>query len=207
MPAKAGGSGKTKASTATRRATNPESTRTLWLLRHAKTVTDPPPGGTDFDRVLAPRGRRDATALGRLFAGSGAAFGPALEGIPRPAVALVSPAARTAATAELVLAGMDHPPACRFDEALYGGEPEEIVDYLTTLDDDAPAAMVVGHNPTAHALSQGLLSPRDKEGHSLATRQGFPTCALGVYTFPVGRWVDVAARSATLVTLIIPPYG
>ena len=67
--------------------------------------------------------------------------------------------------------------------------------------------MVVGHNPTAHALSQGLLSPRDKEGHSLATRQGFPTSALGVYTFPVGRWVDVAARSATLVTLIIPPYG
>ncbi len=78
--------------------------RTLWLLRHAKTVTDPPPGGADFDRVLAPRGRRDATALGRLFAGSGEGLGPALKRAPRPQVALVSPAARTAATAELVLA-------------------------------------------------------------------------------------------------------
>ena len=57
-------------------------TRTLWLLRHAKTVTDPPPGGTDFDRVLAPRGRRDATALGRLFAGSGDGLGPGLEARP-----------------------------------------------------------------------------------------------------------------------------
>ena len=35
-----------------------KGSRTLWLLRHAKAVTDPPPGGSDFDRVLAPRGRR-----------------------------------------------------------------------------------------------------------------------------------------------------
>ena len=73
-----------------------QASRTLWLLRHAKTVTDPPPGGSDFDRVLAPRGRRDATALGRLFAGRGEGLGPALEGVPLPTVALVSPAARTA---------------------------------------------------------------------------------------------------------------
>ena len=43
------------------------ATRTLWLLRHAKTVADPPAGGADIDRVLAPRGRRDATALGHLI--------------------------------------------------------------------------------------------------------------------------------------------
>ena len=49
--------------------------RTLWLLRHAKTATDPPPGGADFDRVLAPRGRRDGAALGRLFAGQGEGLG------------------------------------------------------------------------------------------------------------------------------------
>ena len=60
-------------------ATGPKAGRTLWLLRHAKTVTDPPPGGDDFDRVLAPRGRRDAKALGRLFAGAGEGLGPALE--------------------------------------------------------------------------------------------------------------------------------
>ena len=53
-----------------------KGSRTLWLLRHAKAVTDPPPGGSDFDRVLAPRGRRDATALGRLFAGPGEGLGP-----------------------------------------------------------------------------------------------------------------------------------
>jgi phosphohistidine phosphatase len=187
-------------------ATRAQPSRILWLLRHAKTVTDPPPDGTDFDRVLAPRGRRDATALGRLFAGQGEGLGPALKGVPRPQVALVSPAARTAATAELVLAGMADPPQFRFDEPLYGADPEEVLVFVRALPDGIAAAMVVGHNPTAHSLAQGLLSARDKKGPSAALRHGFPTCALGVYAFHVEHWADVAAGTAKLVALLGPPY-
>ncbi|HVT41627.1 MAG TPA: hypothetical protein VHD39_01490 [Acidimicrobiales bacterium] len=187
--------------------------RTLWLLRHAKTVTDPPPGGTDFDRVLAPRGRRDATALGRLFAGEGKGLGPDLKGVPRPTVALVSPAARTAATAELVLADVaDMPgevaaPEQRLEEGLYGAEPDDVLAFVKALPDDVDAAMVVGHNPTAHALSQGLIAQRDKKGRAEAERKGFPTCALGVYRFEVEHWADVDARGATLISLLVPPFG
>ncbi|HWE65365.1 MAG TPA: hypothetical protein VG298_01850, partial [Acidimicrobiales bacterium] len=170
-------------------------------------VADPPPGGSDFDRVLAPRGRRDATALGRLFAGEAEGLGPALRGVPRPKVALVSPAARTRATADLVLAHMAEPPECRFADDLYGADPEEVLTHLRTLGDDVDAAMVVGHNPTAHSLSQGLIAARDKKGLSLAARTGFPTCALGVYSFKVARWADVAAGTAKLVALLAPPYA
>jgi phosphohistidine phosphatase len=184
-----------------------QAVRTLWLLRHAKTVADPPPGGFDFDRVLAPRGRRDAMALGRLFAGKAEGLGPALRSVPRPKVALVSPAARTRATAELVLAGMAQPPECRFGDELYGAEPEEVLAHLQALEDDVDAAMVVGHNPTAHSLSQSLIAPRDKKGVSLAVRTGFPTCALGVYTFKVAHWADVEAGTAKLVALLAPPYA
>ncbi len=180
--------------------------RTLWLLRHAKAVTDPPPGGSDRDRVLAPRGRRDASALGRLFAGHGEGLGPDLKGVPRPAVALVSPAARTAQTADLVLAHMAPPPEVRLEEELYGADPNEVIVVLRTLPDDAVAAMVVGHNPTTQSLSQGLLSPRDKKGLSLAVRAGFPTCALGVYRFSVDTWEDVAQGRARLVALMTPSY-
>ncbi len=181
--------------------------RTLWLLRHAKAVTDPPPGGSDFDRVLAPRGRRDAAALGQLFAGDGEGLGPALKSVPRPAVALVSPEARTAATADLVLADLVHPPERRLDDALYGADPEEVLAALRALPDEVDAAMVVGHNPTAHSLSQGLLTARDKKGQSAAVRHGFPTCALGVYAFRAVRWADVAMGTAKLVALMGPPYG
>ena len=56
------------------------------------------------------------------------------------------------------------------------------------------AAMVVGHNPTAQSLAQGLVSPRDKKGMALAVRQGFPTCALGVYRFTrAENWAEVDA--------------
>jgi phosphohistidine phosphatase len=180
--------------------------RTMWLLRHAKTVTNPPPGGSDYDRVLAPRGRRDATALGRRFAGNREALGPALSRLPPPRVALVSPAARTTATAELVVAKMDDPPEIRFVKELYGAGPEEFMALVRALEDDVTAALVVGHNPTAQTVSQELVSPRDKKALSLVVRHGFPTCALGVYTFKVDRWSDVALGSAKLVGLITPPY-
>jgi phosphohistidine phosphatase len=183
------------------------STRTLWLLRHAKTVTDPPPGGTDFDRVLAPRGRRDATALGELFAGSGNGLPTQLEHVPRPQVALVSPAARTTATAELVLGAVSDPPELRFEEGLYQADPNDVLGYLHGLSDEFTAAMVVGHNPTAHALSQGLIRASDKKGHSLAVRAGFPTCALGVYSFKVETWSEVEGHGAKLVALLTPPFG
>jgi phosphohistidine phosphatase len=184
-----------------------DGARTLWLLRHAKTVTDPPPGGSDFDRVLAPRGRRDATSLGTLFAGGDEGLGPKLKGVPRPAVALVSPAVRTAATAQLVLAGVAEPPEQRLEHGLYGADPDDVLAFVRALSDEIEAALVVGHNPTAHALSQGLIAKRDKKGRAEADLKGFPTCALGVYRFAVDRWADVAPGGATLVAMLVPPFG
>src|SRR5579864_8679499 len=112
----------------------PAPSRTLWLLRHAKTETDPPPGGRDFDRVLAPRGRRDATALGRLFAGGAKDLGLP-RSVPFPTVVLVSPAARTAATADLVLADVTPRPELRPERELYSAEPDEVLKHLRALDD------------------------------------------------------------------------
>jgi phosphohistidine phosphatase len=184
----------------------PASTRTLWLLRHAKTLTAPPPGGSDFDRVLAPRGRRDATALGRLFAGKAQAL-ELPRSVPLPTVALVSPAARTAATADLVLAKLTRAPEQRLEKWLYQADPEEVVDHLRELEDDAPAVMVVGHNPTAHELAEGLIADSDKKGRAAVDRRGFPTCALAIYRFRVESWGQVRAGEAKLVSLFAPPYG
>jgi phosphohistidine phosphatase len=178
--------------------------KTLWLLRHAKTVADPPPGGTDFDRVLAPRGRRDAGALAARFAPKGTL--PGLSQVTRPTLALVSPAARTAATADLVLAHMKRPPAVELVDDLYGAEPEDVLSLLRALPDETASVMVVGHNPTAHALAMGLIAKSDKKGYDLAVRRSFPTCALGVYRFEVESWHDVGAHTAKLVGLLIPPF-
>ena len=178
--------------------------RTLWLLRHAKAVADPPGGGDDFDRVLAPRGRRDATALGSLLAQRDDGF--ALGGEPLPQLALVSPAARTVATADLVLAGVT-PAVRRISPAdLYGADPEDVLRHLRGLDDGLRSVMVVGHNPTAQALALGLLDPKDKDRETIV-RRGFPTCALGIYRLEIARWADVEGQCAVLSDLLTPPFG
>jgi len=182
----------------------PKPPLTLWLLRHAKAVTDPPSGGSDFDRVLAPRGRRDAKTLGRVIGSDGPGLG--LSDVMTPQMALISPAARTAATAELALAGLAAPPDAHLVPDFYSAEPEEILDRLRTLEESVTSVMVVGHNPTMHALSQGLITSSDTKGSALAARRGFPTCALGVYQFEVIRWSKVGAKTARLAGLFIPPF-
>jgi phosphohistidine phosphatase len=182
----------------------PPTRRTLWLLRHAKTVTDPPPGGTDFDRRLAPRGRRDATALGHLLGPDATRLG--LKKVRLPQVALVSPAARTAATAELVLADLAEPPRSELVAGLYQADPDDVLDQLRGLDDDVTSVMVVGHNPTAHALAQGLLADGDTHGRHLVQRRGFPTCALGVYGFALDHWSGLDGHQAHLDGLFTPPF-
>jgi phosphohistidine phosphatase len=181
------------------------SGHTLWLLRHAKTAADPPKGGADFDRRLTPRGRRDAVALGELIGSDGAGLGQ--PGVPLPELALISPAARTTATAELVLANLDTPPRTELVPAFYQADPEEILDQLRDLDEAVASVMVVGHNPTAHALAQGLITKKDGAGRDLATRRGFPTCGLGIYVFDVAHWRDVGRHTARLAGLYIPPFG
>jgi phosphohistidine phosphatase len=183
-------------------AASPE--RTLWLLRHAKAVADPPPGGEDFDRVLAPRGRKDATALGRLLAtqGKGLGLGP----LDLPRIAFVSPAARTTATAELALGPVIPAPVVESPDDLYGADPEDVLAHLRALKSKVSSVMVVGHNPTAQTLALGLLAADDDNGRDLVVRRGFPTCALAVYRLGITRWRDIGAQCATLLGLFVPPF-
>jgi|GEM_PF-47956 phosphohistidine phosphatase len=176
----------------------------LWLLRHAKTVADPPPGGSDHDRVLAPRGRRDADQLGRRLGDDPPALG--LVGGLRPELVLCSTARRTVQTAERVLAPLTDPPPLELVDALYGASPAEVLDQVRLVDETVRSVMVVGHNPTARDLAGDLLAGDDRDGLRQIERRGFPTCALAVYQLPAARWTDVAMGSATLLGLFTPPF-
>jgi phosphohistidine phosphatase len=165
----------------------------LWILRHAKTVPDPPAGKTDHERPLAPRGRRDADALGLRLADPG--FGPG----HRPALVLCSTATRTVQTAERVLAALDHPPEVAYRRALYGASPDQVLGELRGVEGGVRSVMVVGHNPTAHDLVAGV-------GREPPASSSFPTCALAVYELSVEAWSEVAMGTGTLLGLYQPPY-
>jgi phosphohistidine phosphatase len=170
----------------------------LWLVRHAKAAPDPPPGGSDHERLLAPRGRRDATALGvRLHAGD-LGFGDE----DRPELVLASTAARTTETAERVAAGLGV--AVDRRRRLYYGSPTDVLAEVRTLDEEVRSVMVVGHNPATHSLALELLAGDDLAGR--AALASFPTCAIALFRTGVTRWRDLALGAATLVGFACPPY-
>jgi phosphohistidine phosphatase len=166
---------------------------TLWLLRHAKAEREPPPGGDDHDRPLAPRGTRDAAALGRVL--------PSL-GHPPPEVVLTSTARRTLQTAEAATARIGATLDRR--RRLYYGSEEDVLDEVSTVGEGVASVMVVGHNPATHLLALALLDEEDASGRGALS--SFPTCALAVFGVPAARWREVAARTATLAGFYRPPY-
>jgi phosphohistidine phosphatase len=103
--------------------------RLLWLLRHAKAAADPPAGGSDHERPLAPRGRRDAAALGLRLRAGDLGFGAAAQ----PDLLLASTATRTTETAAKVVASLGVPVDRR--RRLYYGSPTEVLAEIRTLDD------------------------------------------------------------------------
>jgi phosphohistidine phosphatase len=166
----------------------------LWLLRHAKTVPDPPPGKTDHERPLAPRGRRDADALARRLEDDRLGF----RARDLPGLVLCSTAVRTVQTAERVVPGLGDPPV-DYRRALYDASPDDVIDELRSLDDEVDTVMVVGHNPTAQILAVSMEKKRDD-------RRTFPTCALAVYRLPVKKWAEVEQGTGTLLGLFVPPF-
>ena len=164
----------------------------VWILRHAKAVPDPPSGKSDHERTLAPRGRRDADALGKRLAEPG--FVP----VGLPELVLCSTATRTVKTAERALASLEHPPPVDYRRSLYGASTDDVLDELRGVGSDISSVMVVGHNPTAHDLVVSL--------DRASGPKSFPTCALAVFRLPAERWSNLDRGTGKLLGLYTPPY-
>ena len=105
------------------------TTRTLILLRHAKSET--PDGKPDFERRLTKRGQADAEAAGSWLADQGL----------RPDLVLSSSATHTRQTwhgVALALAQADPDgaaPEVRYERDLYDGGRTEVIDLLRAVPD------------------------------------------------------------------------
>jgi phosphohistidine phosphatase len=186
----------------------PSTVRHLWLLRHGKAASDAPWGGSDRERPLTARGRRDATALGTRLARELPVFG--LEGVPRPELAICSAAVRTRQTANLVAKAMGGRLPLDSYRSLYDAEADVVLDYVREIDDGVKSALMIGHNPSMYQVAFALLDEGDGE-RSTADRaalesHGFPTCALGVLTLRVAGWADVVGGCGQLDGVFKPPY-
>ncbi len=162
--------------------------KTLYLLRHAKSSWAES-DTEDFDRPLAPRGRRAAPAVAEHMLKQG----------HMPQLILCSPSRRTRETAALVQPVLGTAIPVRFDDKLYLGSAEQILRQVQAIEDDVRRLLVIGHNPGLERLAARLAD--DAHARARLGRK-FPTAGMAVLEFDVDRWEEVQA--GRLAEFVIP---
>ncbi|MGC3955945.1 MAG: histidine phosphatase family protein [Propionicimonas sp.] len=162
------------------------ATKTLLVLRHAKSSWRTP--DLDIRRPLAERGIADARVAGGILAGYD------LD------VVLCSSAVRARQTWENAEAGGAACQDVRYTEAIYHAWTDELLDEVRELPEEAPTALLIGHQPTLSDLVLTLAKPSDL---TQEVAQRFPTAALSVLTYR-GAWRTLGAGRATLQRYEIP---
>ena len=164
-------------------------TKTLYLLRHAKSSRESPTS-SDHDRQLAPRGRRASQHMAEHLRAQGIA----------PDIVLCSSASRTQETLELIRAGFSREVRVEIEPGLYGAGTGELLERVRTVGRDVESVMLIGHNPGMQQLTVSLAG----HGKRLdAVRGKFPTAALATLTF-AGSWDELAPKAAELVAFVRP---
>lgn len=133
----------------------------LTLLRHAKSSWNNHQQ-SDHDRPLNERGNRDAPDMARRL----------VDRDSIPALILCSTAQRTRDTAKHLLSVFGEPsPAITFDDALYLGSPDKLLEALENVPDNIQHVMIIAHNPGIEDLSAILQSCASDTMPTAAIRQ------------------------------------
>jgi phosphohistidine phosphatase len=159
--------------------------RRLVLVRHAKAE---PFASTDQARDLTDRGRRDARAAGSYLREVSVVADHAV----------VSISQRTRATWEEMEKEMASGAEAVFDESVYAGSTDVVLEALRLVPDAARVVLFVGHQPSIGSLAH-LLDDGDGDPGALHSMlHGFPTSSLAVFELEV-PWQDLGPETGRLV--------
>ncbi|NGO52495.1 SixA phosphatase family protein [Allomesorhizobium camelthorni] len=164
----------------------------LLLLRHGKSSWDDP-SLADFDRPLAPRGRKAAERMGRELA--------ARNWLPQ--LALVSPTARTCETWEVVAAALPGSVSADFSDTLYDATAEDVLSEIQRTPKAVKTLLILGHNPGLEDLARRLAGANSEAKALQRLREKFPTAALARFDFD-GKWAELGFGRARLTHFLRP---
>jgi phosphohistidine phosphatase len=160
----------------------------LLLLRHAKSDWRDQ-DLDDFDRPLAPRGRRAALLMGRYLAAEGLI----------PDLILCSTARRAVETLDLLLTALASKPEIGYLKTLYLAPPSRMLAVLRRQSPERGRILLIAHNPGLQHLALDLAGPAGSDAANRLAEK-FPTAALA--RFQVSDWGslgEVPARFAVFV--------
>ncbi len=149
-----------------------EHMRTLLILRHGKAAAEE--GGSDAERPLTHRGRREAELMGKLLRKEDLV----------PERILASNARRARETARQAAAAARFSGAIDELEELYLAEPEAYITAVRRHAPDAQRVLLVGHNPGLEALA--LILTGDPVS--------LPPAGLVVCTLPIASFAQLAPQ-------------
>jgi phosphohistidine phosphatase len=154
-------------------------------MRHAKAAPYAP---SDHERPLTDRGLASARDAGAYLRDQGLV----------PDYAVVSSALRTRQTWDALVetADLGHS-TVSFDDAVFTGSPDVVLEALRSAPEDATTVIFVGHNPTAAFVAHHL---DDGEGDPEKVSElfkGFPPGAVAVLDVHV-PWSELGPETASV---------
>jgi phosphohistidine phosphatase len=165
--------------------------RRLFLVRHAKAELSV--GRDDHARKLTERGRVDASRVAKTLAAR--RFLPEL--------LIHSGAARAKETAEIFAAEWRGKVALGEDARLYDASLATLLDRTRALRHEHKHVGLVGHNPGFGELATVLAGSGAKPDlQRLAAK--YPTGAVAILDFSIGRWAEVEPDSGMLALYLTP---
>jgi phosphohistidine phosphatase len=164
----------------------------LLLMRHAKSSWDDP-ALADFDRPLAPRGRKAAERMARELASR--------DWLPQRA--LVSPAARTRETWALIAAALPGSVSADFPDTLYDASAGDVLSEIHRTPKAVKTLLVLGHNPGLEDLARRFAGANSEAKALQQLREKFPTAALARFDFN-GKWAELGFERARLTHCLRP---
>lgn len=164
----------------------------LLLLRHAKSSWDIS-GQPDFERALAPRGRRAAQMIGEHLATHRL----------MPDRILCSSARRTRETLIGILPLIASDVDIRITRDLYEVGHDAYIDCVSALGGGARTLLLIGHNPTVQETALELIGSGNPALRDEIAGK-FPTAGLAVIDFDIHKWSELRPRTGRVVAFFRP---
>ena len=166
--------------------------RRILLLRHAKSAWHEP-GLDDYERPLAPRGRRAAAVMGVYLRDENLV----------PDLVLCSGARRAKETWEVAAHELPRPPEAEYDSDLYMASADRLLKRLRKLPATVKSVLVVGHEGGVDVLARRLTGDGSAP---LRRRLGekFPTAAMAVVAMALDDLSTLADKCGTLTRFAAP---
>jgi phosphohistidine phosphatase len=168
-------------------------TKTLYLLRHAKSGWDDPVA-RDFDRPLNKRGEKAARVIGQWMASNGVTFEHVI----------ASPAVRVIDTLDGLWAGYGRKVEPTWERRIYLASSATLLDVIRETDDAYGSILMVGHNPGMEDVVFDLVADDGQSPLRKEVEIKYPTAALAQLELDIDHWSEIDKPVARLTRFVRP---